>query len=195
MPGCPGQPFLPVGQPKVDPWLPDRATKSFPICLCNYAVGQPQNDNGCQTGQPIYKTNVKPWKCINSEARLPFMSTSLHIASIQIIKVVVRQPYADRQTRTNITKTWEFLTYNRRFFKVGGPMNKILVLRNKRVFKGLVMLWSSFGGTSRNLFLQVGQAFDWLNFKMANDMSVYSFDSVHQKLKSKRREQGTENDV
>ena len=84
---------------------------------------------------------------------------------------------------------------NMRFFKVGGPMNKILVLRNKRVFKGLAMLWSSFGGTTRKLFLQVGQAFDWLNFKMANDMSVYSFDSVHQKLKSKRREQGTENDI
>ena len=84
---------------------------------------------------------------------------------------------------------------NRRFFKVGGPMNKILVLRNKRVFKGLVMLWSSFGGTTRKLFLQVGQAFDWLNFKMANDMSVYSFDSIHQKPKSKRREQGTENDI
>ena len=74
-------------------------------------------------------------------------------------------------------------------------MNKILVLRNKRVFKGLVMLWSSFGGTTRKLFLQVGQAFDWLNFKMANDMSVYSFDSVHQNLKSKQREQGTENDI
>ena len=29
----------------------------------------------------------------------------------------------------------------RRFFKVGGPMNKILVLRNKRFFKRLVMLW------------------------------------------------------
>ena len=65
-------------------------------------------------------------------------------------------------------------------------MNKILVLRNKRVFKGLVMLWSSFGGTTRKLFLQVGQAFDWLNFKMANDMSVYSFDSVHRNLKRTR---------
>ena len=80
--------------------------------------------------------------------------------------------------------------YNiRRFFKVGGPMNKILFLRNKRVFKGLVMLCSSFGG-AKELFLQVGQAFDWLNFKMANDMCVYSFDSVHQRLKSKRRKQG-----
>ena len=79
----------------------------------------------------------------------------------------------------------------RRFFKVGGPMNKILVLRNKRFSSG----WSCFGGTTQKLFLQIGQAFDWLNFKMANDMSVYSFDSVHQKLKSKRREQGTENDI
>ena len=68
-------------------------------------------------------------------------------------------------------------------------MNKNLVMRNKRVFNGLVMLWSSFGGTTRKLFLQVGQAFDWLNFKMANDMCVYSFDSVHQRLESKRREQ------
>ena len=33
LPGCPGQPFPPVGQPKVEPWLPNRATKTFAICL------------------------------------------------------------------------------------------------------------------------------------------------------------------
>ena len=73
--GCPGQPILPVGQPKVDPWLPDRATKSFAICLLIYVVGQPkclfgqpkclvgqpQFDTGCPTGQLVFKTNVKPW--------------------------------------------------------------------------------------------------------------------------------------
>ena len=67
LPGCPRQPFLPVGQPKVDPLLLDRATKSFVICLCIYIVGQPkclvgqpQIEIGCPTGKPIFKTNVKP---------------------------------------------------------------------------------------------------------------------------------------
>ena len=67
LPGCPGQPFLSVGQPKADPWLPDRATKSSTICLYIYVVGQPQClvgqpqfDTGCPTGQPVFKTNVKP---------------------------------------------------------------------------------------------------------------------------------------
>ena len=69
--GCPGQPFLPVGQPKVDSWLPDRATKSFARCIYIYVVGQPEClvgqsplDNGCPTGQPVFKTNVKPWTYI-----------------------------------------------------------------------------------------------------------------------------------
>ena len=68
LPGCPGQPFLPVGQPKVDPWLPDKATNRFTICIYVYVVGQPkclvgqpQFDTGCPTGQPVFKTNVKPW--------------------------------------------------------------------------------------------------------------------------------------
>ena len=87
------------------------------------------------------------------------------------------------------------VSYKRRFFKVGGPIHKILVLRNKSVFKRMVMLRSSSGGTTRKPFLQVGQAFDWLNFKMANDIFVYSFDTAHQKLKSKQRDQGTENDI
>ena len=67
LPGCPRQPFLPVGQPKVDPWLPDRATESFAICIYIYVVGQPnclvrqpQLDTGCPIGQPVFKTNVKP---------------------------------------------------------------------------------------------------------------------------------------
>ena len=46
--GCPGQPFVPVRQPKVDPWLPDRATKRYVICLYIYVVGQPK----CSVGQP-----------------------------------------------------------------------------------------------------------------------------------------------
>ena len=61
--GCPGQPFLPVGQPKVDPWLPHRTTKNFAICLYNYVVGQlkslvgqPLFYTGCPTGQPAFKT-------------------------------------------------------------------------------------------------------------------------------------------
>ena len=65
--GCPGQPFRLVGQPKIDPWLPCRPTKSFVIYLCKYIVGQPKCpvgqprfNSGCPTGQPIFKTNVKP---------------------------------------------------------------------------------------------------------------------------------------
>ena len=64
--GCPGQPFLPAGQTKVNPWLPDRATKSFAIFLYNYVVGQPkylvgqpQSDIGWPTGNWIWKL-VKP---------------------------------------------------------------------------------------------------------------------------------------
>ena len=57
---CPGQPFVPVGQPKVDPWLPDRATKIVDLRLCNYDVGQPNLIAGCPTGQPVSKSNVKP---------------------------------------------------------------------------------------------------------------------------------------
>ena len=33
--GCPGQLYVPVGQPKVDPWLPERATKIVDQRLCN----------------------------------------------------------------------------------------------------------------------------------------------------------------
>ena len=60
------RPFLPVGQPKVHPWLPDRATKMFTICLYSYVVGQPkclarqpQFHTGSATGQHVFKTNVK----------------------------------------------------------------------------------------------------------------------------------------
>ena len=67
MTGCPGQPFFAVGQPKVDPRLPDRATKRFAICPCIYADGQPKCIVGqpvfaidCPTGQPISITNAKP---------------------------------------------------------------------------------------------------------------------------------------
>ena len=35
-----------------------------------YVVGQPQNDNGCPTGQPIFKTNVKPCRYSFTEAEL-----------------------------------------------------------------------------------------------------------------------------
>ena len=66
LPGCRGQPFGPVGQPKVDPWLPDRATKGFALCLYVYdvgqpkwLVGQPRFETGCPTGQPAFKMNVK----------------------------------------------------------------------------------------------------------------------------------------
>ena len=42
LPGCPGQPFHFVGQPKLHSWLPDRATKSVVICLHIFPVGQPK---------------------------------------------------------------------------------------------------------------------------------------------------------
>ena len=83
LPGCPGQPFLPVGQPKIDPWLPDRATRSFTICLYIYVVGQPkclvgqpQFDTGCPTGQPVFRTNVKPWTGMDSPKQSPYFSLS-----------------------------------------------------------------------------------------------------------------------
>ena len=49
------------------PRLPHRAAKSFAICLYisdvgqpEWVVGQPRFDTGCPTGQPAFKTNVKP---------------------------------------------------------------------------------------------------------------------------------------
>ena len=49
---CPGQPFPPVGQAKVDPWLPDRVTKRFVICLYIYVIGQPKY----LVGQPQFES-------------------------------------------------------------------------------------------------------------------------------------------
>ena len=75
---------------------------------------------------------------------------------------------------------------NRRFFfKVSGPMTKILVLRSKRVLEGLVMLWRN---NSKAVMLQVGLAFDWPNFKTAKETHVCMFDSAHQKFKTKELE-------
>ena len=44
--GCPGQPSVPVGQPDVDLWLPDGATKIVGLILYIYVVGQPKTS--CQ---------------------------------------------------------------------------------------------------------------------------------------------------
>ena len=101
--GCPGQPFLPIGQPKVHPWLPDRATISFAIYLYIYVVGQPkcavgqhQFDTGCPTGHPVFKTNVKPCCCKDSLNDKPGtcifsvfkISLCLFLRNLHIIKTI-----------------------------------------------------------------------------------------------------------
>ena len=63
--GCPGQSFVPVGQPEDAPKLPD----TLRIALRLYAhdvrqpkhfVGQP-TDACCPTGKPVSESYVKPW--------------------------------------------------------------------------------------------------------------------------------------
>ena len=65
--GCSGQPFLPVGEPKVNPWVPDRATKAFATCvyICDvlqptFRVWRPRFGIGRPIRQTLFKTNVKP---------------------------------------------------------------------------------------------------------------------------------------
>ena len=61
--GCPVQPLLLVGQPKVEPWLPDKTTTALVTCLFISDVGQPKFlvgnlkkilQNECETLRPQY---------------------------------------------------------------------------------------------------------------------------------------------
>ena len=64
--GCPGQPFLSVGQSKVDLWLPFRATKFFLLYVFtfvmlgnqNFLSGNLERILVAPIGQPVF--NMKP---------------------------------------------------------------------------------------------------------------------------------------